>query len=475
MFSARKILGLAVTEQGVTAVLAEGSAAGRASVKTAAIPFTADVNVNQPEALGMELKRVLSEQGMGGGRCVIGLAATWIVAREKQLPPADEESLRGMLTIATEREFASGAGDLAFDYCAMNSDRGSLALLAAAPRQVMDSLLIAAQTAGLTVTAVTSSTLALASASRGDILIGGRLVLCIQPGGVELAAQTQVRGGAETMPRLLRHLPVRLGESPADLDRLNKELQRVLSLAPPPQDTQRPREIVVWDSVGLDRPSLESIGRALDLPVRICKLPDDVEGLVGSPAQLDNRFAQAAALAAGWDSSQSMDFLHSRLAPPAVSRFGRRTMQLAAAGALVLVLGLAIGVDCIVQNYRLSGAETELESLKTSSDEAKKQVDDFTFVRGWYDRRPEFLDCLKEIANAFPQEGRCWATYLRTREDMQVELSIKAVNQEAALEVLDRLKSSPRLVNVTPMFIRNTNDKSNEVSFEVLLKLRGGR
>ena len=480
MFSTHKTLGLAVTEQGITAALVDSSSAGRTILRTAVVPFTDEISLNQPQALGMELKRVLSAQGMGGGRCVVGLAATWIAAREKMLPPSDDESLRGMLAIATEREFASGAGDLAFDYCSMTTERGSQALLAAAPRQVIDSMLTAAKAAGLTVTAVTSSTLALAGGSRGDILAGGRLVLCLQPGGVELAVHAAARTNRGSVgpsgPRLLRHLPVRLGPATANLDSLCKELQRVMSLAAPSHDAQGPREVLVWDSLGLQRETMESIGRQLGLPVRICKLPADLENLGGSAAgQVDNKFAQAAALAASEAPAGSMDFLHSRLAPPSVSRFGRRTLGLAAAGVAVLLILAGVGLDCYLQNSTVADLNKELDDLANPSKEARKQVDDFQFIRGWYDRRPEFLECLKEIANAFPQEARCWVTNLRTKEDMQVELSVKAVNQEAALELLDRLKSSPRLANVTPMFIRNTNEKSSEVSFDVLLKLRGGR
>ena len=479
MFNSRKTLGLAVTEQGITAALVDSSSLGRTILRTAAVPFTDEINLSQPQALGMELKRVLSGQGMGGGRCVIGLAATWIAAREKMLPPSDEESLRGMLAIATEREFASGTGDLAFDYCATTTERGSLALLAAAPRQVIDPMLAAAKVAGLTVTSVTSSTLALAGGSRGDVLAGGRLVLCLQPGGVELAVHAPARANRGVMgqagPRLLRHLAVRLGQSPSGLDGLCKELQRVLSLAAPSQDAQGPREVLVWDSLGLEPAAMESIGRHLGLPVRICKLPADLTDLGGSSAPVDNKFAQAAALAACEVAAGSMDFLHSRLAPPPVPRFGRRTLGLAAAGAAVLVILGGLGVNYYLQSSRVSDLNEQLKSLATPSEGAKKQIEDFRFVQDWYDRRPAFLECLKEIATAFPPEGRCWATYLRVREDMQVELSVKATNQEAALEVLDRLKSSPHLSNVTPMFIRNTNEKSDEVSFDVVLKLRGDR
>ena len=54
----------------------------------------------------------------------------------------------------------------------------------------------------------------------------------------------------------------------------------------------------MWDSLGLDRATMEAIGRPLGLPVRICKLPADLENLGGSAAAVDNKFAQAAALAA---------------------------------------------------------------------------------------------------------------------------------------------------------------------------------
>jgi hypothetical protein len=170
-----------------------------------------------------------------------------------------------------------------------------------------------------------------------------------------------------------------------------------------------------------------------------------------------------------------MDFLHSRLAPPPLPRFGRRTVRLAAAGIAVLLILAGIGLDCFIQNSRVTDLNKELESLKVPSQEARKQVADFRFVQSWYDSRPEFLECLKEISKAFPQEGRCWATNLQTTEDMQVKLSAKAVNEDAAREVLDQLRHSPRLANVTLLFIHNTNDKSDEVSFDVLLKRQGGR
>ena len=68
-----------------------------------------------------------------------------------------------------------------------------------------------------------------------------------------------------------------------------------------------------------------------------------------------------------------------------------------------------------------------------------------------------------------------WATYMRTRDDLQIELSIKAINEDAVLEILDRLESNPNLANVTPMFLRQAGDKSGQWAVEVTLGLREGR
>jgi len=56
---------------------------------------------------------------------------------------------------------------------------------------------------------------------------------------------------------------------------------------------------------------------------------------------------------------------------------------------------------------------------------------------------------------------------------MQALLTGKAVNEAAALEVFDHLKSDPRLVRVKPLFIRQTGGTSRDVSFAVNLSLRG--
>ena len=204
MLSSRKTMGLAVSEQGISAAQIVLSAERRAVLRTAALSFSNELNLDEPQKLGKELRNVLHRGGLTASRCVIGLAAARIAAKEKVLPATDTDSLRGILSIASEQEFASGPQELSFDYFVWPSEKGIAALLAAAPRRLIEQLALMAKAAGLSVAAVTSSALATAQATTPTEGAPGRLILCLQPGGVEVIVQSAQR------VRLIRHLSARL-------------------------------------------------------------------------------------------------------------------------------------------------------------------------------------------------------------------------------------------------------------------------
>ena len=564
----RKMLGLAVTEQGITAVEL-GTSGGRQTVLHAArLTFSNESgSLEEPEKLGRELRQVLRRNGFSASRCVMGLAASWIAAREKVLPAADAGSLRGILAIAAEREFASDPQDLLFDYAQAQSGNGVSALLVAAPRRITERLLALAKAAGLSVTAITSSGLALATAMKGAVPPAGRVVLCLLPRGVELIAQS-ING-----LRWIRHLPVcwddpdsstpipmcvgigvsavkdggtgsttqGTGETP-----VLQKVRRVLALAPadqaPEEDSKRDsstptyvgvsavpqaatggtpvlpqaRELLVWDLVGLDSALLGSLGEGLGSPVRLCKLESDLgiadvgstptyvgvsavpHGATGGTPVLppeSGKSAQAAALVCCPARSLPIDFLHSRLAPLRSARLGRWAVWAIVATVVLLAAGLGVFLDWRANQRELAALQQQLDDLKITTREAKSLVDDVALAQAWYDHRPRLLDGLREITQAFPEEGRIWATSVVLREDMQgspnarapkadtpalgtpypvggpqLLLSGKSVSESAALEVLDRLKANPRLTQIKPLYIRRSGGASREVSFAVSLR-----
>ena len=117
--------------------------------------------------------------------------------------------------------------------------------------------------------------------------------------------------------------------------------------------------------------------------------------------------------------------------------------------------------------------EDRLETIAPSISEAEDIIDKTTLARGWYDREPRYLECLRELTLAFPAEGRIWTTSLSIQEDMQVIFSGKAVNKAAVLEVLDRLKANPRFSQIRPLYLRESGKEQREIAFAISLNYVG--
>ncbi|MBE3099612.1 MAG: hypothetical protein IMZ55_19100 [Acidobacteria bacterium] len=477
MMTSRKMLGLAVTERSITAVEVACVRGSRKVLHAAEFPLPQDDAAREAAPLlGKALRQFLRQNHFSASRCVIGIGAKGLVAREKSLPPTSPDLLAGALSIATEREFASDAKDLVFDYSGpVDSAQGQSVLLVAASRQNVDHLLATARAAGLTVAAVTSSTLALASATR----LGGpsprRLVLYLSPSTVELSVQS---GGGT---RLLRHLPISPPAAAAHdpslangwLDVLAGELRRVVALLPGSQAPEQALDLVIWNASGLAAGALADLGKRLSLAARLCQSPSDLE-IADGPAWAGESAAAAALAAVGLNRQLlAVDFLHSRLSPRRKITVGRKAVWAAALAAAVILPCLVLFLAWRAQQGEVDDLKGQLDAMQPSIAAARDIVHKATFAGGWYDQRPRHLDCLRELTLAFPAEGRIWTTSLAISEDMRVLLSGKAADQRAVLEVVDHLNGNPKFADVQSLHISEVGGGSLEWSFAISLRFIG--
>lgn len=463
-FNARKFLGLAISDRGITAVEVAVSAQRRTIVHLAELHFTDDVNLEHPARAGDELRQALRKNGISTSRCVVGVAACWLASKDKQLPAVDAQTLRSAIQIATEREFASGAQDLVFDFTQRAAGEGIVSLIVALQRRIFDQIAAMTTQAGLTVTSVTPSALMAATATKPTGAAGEKLVLCLGPGGAELA----VLSGDSV--RMLRHLPGQLSPKAESLDGVVGQLRMILSMIPS-ADADQARELIVWDSIGLEHYALEGIGKRLGASVRCCSLHKDVSGTDCGPRPIENRFAQAAALASG--QPLAIDFANSRLAPARKPRVSKRTMWISGIAAAVLITVAALVGDLRSNQSDLDALKKELAAGKDATVQAREMVEDVNFARGWYDRRPPFLECLAEIARAFPDQG-IWATNVTIKEDMQVTVTGTARDEGPVLDLFNRLNSNRSLSDVKPSYIRQVGGASKDVTFAISFTLHGG-
>ena len=472
MMISRKMLGLAATERSISAVEI-GLVHGRQSVLHAAeFPMPEGDAARDPAVLGKALRQFLKQNRFSCSRCVIGLGTRWLAAREKPLPPTAADMVAGVLSLAAEREFASDPKELVLDYTKpVGSDQGQSVLLVAAPRRNVDQLLATAEAAGLVVTAVTSSAMALASATVGPAF-SRRLVLYLSPGGADLCVQSS--GGFHLLRNLPLPAPVVTGMSPQEnwLSDLAGELRRVLSLLPGGPASPQAAELVVWNAAGFSAEALAALGGRLSLETRLCAYPSDL-GIAEAPAPApagESAAATAIAMAGLQGGGVAVDFLHSRLTPRRKLNLGRKVVWAAALAVVVVIVCGVLLLDWRNQQQEVEDLAGQLRDMKTNVVAAKDVVDKTAFARGWYDRRPRFLNSLRELALAFPAEGRIWTTSVGIGEDLKALLSGKASDEGAVLEVLDHLAKSPKFSDVQPLYIREVGGGSSEVSFAISLR-----
>lgn len=493
-----KVLGLAVGERGVLACELVGSGRAARATRLAEFEFPPGASHDTPAELGKALGEFLRSHRFSARRAVVGLPLRWAVVKPKEVPPANPSTVSGLLLLQAEREFALEPQDLVFEY-AGESDASATrtVLLLAVQRRRVDSIVAAAEAAGLNVEAVTLSAIALA-AETGRHLAHGGAVLHVAPGVAELAIHHEGR------PRALRHLRAPAGAGvagavtgagaggepgagettgdqaarlPPEALRLNDaataitpELRQVLSLMPQ-NGSAATTELVVWDGIGLgDAPA--RWGETLHVTVR----EQSIESLgvtLAPDAAADGAAGgrYAAAVALGLEGLRAgapvTDLLHSRLVPKKVARVGRWTIWATALGVTFAIAIAAAALDLRSQRLEVAEAKDRLKNLEPQLKEAKASIGRTTFAQRWTGTDPQALALLRDVTAAFPQGGSVWATSLTLLPDGRVSLSGRASSDEAPLNLLKRLRDSGKFSDVQFGGTQPAGRGSSEVGFTI--------
>jgi len=475
MLSKRRILGLAVASGSLTAVELAPLNGGAEATRAAEFVFPDGLGLHDPSRLGKALRQFLKDHKFGASRCVVGLEARSLTARDKALPPGVGSQVRQVLSLAVEREFASDLKDLVFDYAPDGQDRETAsAMLVAAPRAAIEQLTAMTQAAGLRAEGITSSTMVLAAGRAGDKPEPERLILRVFGGGAELLTESAT--GARTMRPLA--VPAMDG-APTDewLDRLVAELRRVVLLLPAGESGGPERQLVIWNEAGLDSGDRDALAERLSLAARLESVPAGVHtnGLGASRAPGQFCAASAVALSAVNGQELPVDFLHSRLSPPAKSALARQVAWAAALAGVVVLAGALLVWDWRNDRADIADMRARIGLLEPARAEARSVIKRTKLALTWCDRRPVFLECVKEITMAFPPDGRIWATRVTIQDpdEMNVVLAGKAVSEAAVLDVLDRIKANPRMSRVNSLYLRQAGRDGREVAFAMSFSFGG--
>ncbi|MCU0914748.1 MAG: hypothetical protein MUC88_09315 [Planctomycetes bacterium] len=478
----RHILGLAIDDAGVVATELSVQS-GRVELRrTGELLWEQELTADSVKPLGLRLRHFLREQGFSAKRAVVGLAAKWVLTKEIETPPASAEVLAGMLSIQAERAFSLDAEELIFDYCGgtpttdRNRESGkagasekSQVLLLAARRQVIGLIRELTEAAGLQLQAVTVSALACSRVSSGS---GAACSygLYARPTYCEFWAQT------EGSPRLIKHVPMsRNGTPDGYVDLLGSTVERLLLLSPI-AGQRPPYQIAAYDACGLPERMVDGLGRRLGDQI---KVSDGCSGLRSRGLSLGDRPETGRALAAtavaltgiGTD-RPLVDFLNPRVgAKKAASHTQAITWGAVLAGAGVLALGILL---LVWHGYSrdITADKAWLKTNDTQIAAAQEAVDRYTYAGSWDSRDPQFLECLRGLTAAFPQEPSIWASSLALNENGTGSIVGKTSNEQSFHEVLDQLKQTPEFSDVKMIHLRDVGRDSREKEFAISFKFK---
>src|SRR5690242_13304528 len=111
------LLGLAVGDRSIVCAQLSTRAGRRVVRRLATFDLPAGVTLDQPDAAGQAFASFLRQNGFSATRAIVGVPARWLIATERDVPPADAESTRAMLRLHAERMSGAGeGGELLFDY-----------------------------------------------------------------------------------------------------------------------------------------------------------------------------------------------------------------------------------------------------------------------------------------------------------------------------------------------------------------------
>ena len=466
----RHILGLAIDDCGIVATEL-GVRAGRTEIRgTGEFPWEKELTAQNAKELGQALRRFLRDRGFTAKRAVIGLAAKWVLAKEVEAPPATPEALAGILSIQAERMFSLSAGELVFDYCGKTStSEKSQVLLLAARRQMVNQIKELAETAGLQVQAITVSAFACgcAPSENGSTCGYG---LYARPTYCEFWGQS------DGSPRFIRHIPLSVDGNPSGYaDLLTTTIQRQVLLSCR-QDQTPPHRVTAYDACGLSNETFDLLNKRLAPQVSLyngrAALPSATPG---HPEEAGNVAAAAVALAGVGSDRLAVDFLNPRIGEKKAVSHTRILVWAAILAAVLLVLLGVFLAGWQSDRREIATYKEQLSGMSEDLAAAQDVVARLTYAESWLSTEPRFLNCLRGLTLAFPEEGAVWATSLAMNESGTGSVVGKASSPESVQEVVDKIRGDKAFADVQTIHIQDAGRGAREKEFAISFVFKGAK
>ncbi len=408
------------------------------------VALSLDPLTNDPALVGREIRNHLDAAGVRERRCIVAVPLKWALITHTKLPDLPEADIGSFLQIEAERGFPCDVGTLLLATSRYQAASGEKhATLVGIPRNhvaMLEQVLRAAQLKPVSFSlGITALQPAGAESSNG--------VLALAIGEGQVGLQLTCGGGVAALRALEGALEIEGGHRSLHADLVAREIRITLGQLPT-ELREAPRRIRIFGPRDLAQILADEIRvrlEPMDLQVQLVTgyAPNEFGLQLPSQATVSPAFSLAAALLAGH--APLFEFL-----PPKVTAW----QQLAArysSGKLQRV-GLAAGVVALLvaglfafqqwQLWRLRSRWAEIGPKVREIEAMQQQIRRF---RPWFDDSMRSLEILKQLTQAFPEEGVVTAKTLEIRDQTAVTCSGIARDHQALLKTLERLRSAPQI------------------------------
>lgn len=418
------------------------------SVSLSLDPLTADA-----ELVGREIRNHLDAAGVRERQCVLGLPLKLALATHAELPDLPEADVASFLQIEAERGFPCDAATLlvASSRCRTPSGKQH-AMLVGIPRNhlvVLDSALRAAR-----LKPVSFSLGIVALQPAGPEASGGVLALTIgeshvglqvtSGGGVAalrtLEGALEMEGGRRLLHADLvaRESRITLGQLPAEL---RESVRRIRIFGPPDLSQQLADEMEL---------RLEPMGLKVELVSRYA----DNEFSLRCPA--DAAVSPALSLAAERLAGREalFEFLLPRVTAWQQVTARYSSGKLRTAGAVAAVVFLLVAGLFLIQQWQLMRLQSQWAAISPRVKELEKITQDIHQFRPWFDDSVRVLSILRQLTQAFPEDGVVSAKTVEIRDLSAVTCTGVTRDNQSLIKTVERLRASGGIADLRVSTIR---------------------
>jgi hypothetical protein len=459
------VLGLALDGSRLDGVVLRRTNGALQKLQSFTAQLTIDPLTAAPELVGREIRNHLDAAGVRERHCVFGLPLRYVLTAQTELPPLPEADAQSMLQLEAEKGFHTDAAELQISNsrCALAGDK-KFVLLAGIPNTHVNSLEQVLAAAKLKPVSFAPSISALqppnhsvppvshrsdgASGTMPEARLDGVMALAIGESNVRL--QITAAGGVAALRALEGAVENESGRKTLRTDLVAREARVTLGQLPG-ELREKIKTIRVFGPKELaqqlaDEMDLRFEAMALKVEVVSAYAPNEFGVTLPPDAPVSAAFSLAARILT--DRNPPFEFLPPK--PTLIEQFvakyssGRlRTTGAIAVGAAVIIAGIFLFQQ--IQLWHLRSQWSRMQAKVTELQGIQNQIRQY---QPWYAGDFRSLVILRDLALAFPEDGRVTAKAISIRDDGTVNCSGNYQDNSELLATQEKLSKTPGISNV---------------------------